>query len=131
MIKLIPSRVFLLRVFVVNAALLSLCISSNVGPQFLPWPALDSPTSANLLAEHQEVIVSSSNESISFRVPMMVQAQKRADRQLRSGSALLTTGIYVLPADVGRLPTEIMAPESLSTFPITLEPPGRAPPDSV
>jgi len=132
MIKLIPSRVFLLRTLVLITALLSLCVSSNVGPRFLPLPALDPPASENIF-EQQETTISPihSKESSSFRVPMMAQAQKRADREPESNSALLIHGIDVLVANAGQVPAEVIAPDSLVTFPITLEPPGRAPPDSV
>lgn len=132
MTQLISSRVVLLRALVVMAALLSLCVSSNVGPRFLPLPALDSSASENLI-EQPGVTISPChpNNSSSFRVPMMAQAQKRADREPESGSVLLMPGIHVPPANAGQVPDEVIAPNLLVTFPIRLEPPGRAPPDSV
>ena len=75
-------RVFEWRAFLVVATLISLCVSSDVGPRFLPLPAL-SDGFAISQAEHQGEIASrrSHSEADSFRVPMMVQTQKRTDRE--------------------------------------------------
>jgi hypothetical protein len=91
MTQLMPLRVFSLRGLVVIAALLSLCVSSNVGPRFLPLPLLDSFGSESLL----EVTISPSR------------------------------------SNEGQVHDEVTAPDSLVTSPTTLEPPGRARPDSV
>ena len=67
-----------LRVFLVIAALISLCISSNVGPRFLPLPGVIDRVEEQC---ENKVRISRSRgpQAESFRVPMMVQ--RRADRE--------------------------------------------------
>ena len=79
MTELIESRLSVLRASLVIAALCSLCVSSNVGPRFLPLPTLE-----NYEAEQATSTTASRSHSkgwVSFRVPM-AQAQKRLDQPM-------------------------------------------------
>ena len=70
-----------LRAIFVIAALICLCVSSNVGLQFFPLPA---PTQAALDVQFDQpnkTLYAPQADAKSFRVPMMVQSKKRADKQ--------------------------------------------------
>jgi hypothetical protein len=127
----IISRTFELRAFLVFAALITLCVSNNVGPSFLPMPfVVDSvaqtpqnqPEAATLV--HQ-----SPAKSDSFRVPMM--AQKRADRETQPQPLATTLKIGFVGPNDAHLPAEVCFRIPLFTSPSVSQPPGRAPPRSV
>jgi hypothetical protein len=128
MTQLIPSRLSGLRASVVIAALFSLCISSNVGPRFLPLPALE-----NYAAENDQKTTgatasrSHSTGSTSFRVPM-AQGQKRADRELQAHPLAVIHGInFVLPNQT-RVFADLTDPDAVITLRLAKLPSGRAPP---
>jgi hypothetical protein len=128
MIQLIFSRISILRVPVVVAALFSLCVSSNVGPRFLPLPTLENYAAENL----QQTIGATgshtpSNGSNSFRVPM-AQAQKRADRELQSQPLAAMPGIHFVLPDSKRVFAELSHPDAFLTHSPASLPAGRAPP---
>jgi hypothetical protein len=132
-LQLIRLRVLEPRAFLVVAALISLCVSSNVGPRFLPLPAL-SDDFAISQPEHQGEIASrrSYSDADSFRVPMMVQTQKRTDRepQQPQPTALLLKGVLVSVNDC-RIATERYFASSLPVPPSLSLRFGRAPPLSL
>lgn len=71
-----------LRACLVVAALISLCISSNVGPRLLPLPAVpDGAAISQSEPQSPSVLRQSHSEADGFRVPMMSQTQKRTDRE--------------------------------------------------
>jgi hypothetical protein len=128
MTQLILSRLSILRAWVVVAALFSLCVSSNVGPRFLPLPTLE-----NYAAEGLEPTTgatasrSHSTASAIFRVPM-AQGQKRADRELQAQPLAVMPGInFVLPNKT-RVVAELRDPDVLFTLALASLPSGRAPP---
>lgn len=119
-----------LRFFLVVAALLSLCVSSNVGPRFLPLPTISDDLVASQSEDQGEKASRRSrSEADSFRVPMMGQTQKRTDRepQRPQSVALVLNGVLISANDY-RVGTEYdysrssHTPPSLSLFF------GRAPP---
>ena len=127
MTKLI-SRLSILRATLVVAALVSLCVSSNVGPRFLPLP-----TPENYAAENPQQATgttasrSHSSTSGNFRVPM-AQAQKRADRNLQAQPLAVMPGIQlVLPSNT-RVLAELSDPDALFNLALASLPSGRAPP---
>lgn len=126
----IISRVFEVRAYLIFAALISLCVSNNVGPSFLPLPVVTDRV-ANNPHENQRETASRRpfpSESDSFRVPMMGQTQKRAAKepQPQRVGTTLRAGL-VLPNDP-RVATERSFPVSLFTSASVSRPPGRAPP---
>ena len=128
MTQLILSRVSGLRVAVVVAALFSLCVSSNVGPRFLPLPTLEKYGAENI-QQTSSLTASRSQSSglATFRVPM-AQAQKRADRELQAQSLAVMPGInFVLPNKT-RVFAELSDPDALFTLALASLPSGRAPP---
>ena len=131
MTNLIVSRLSILRAAVVVAALFSLCISSNVGPRFIPLPALENYAVENLQqTTGASASRSHSNGSASFRVPM-TQAQKRADLELQAQPLALTSGInFVLPVS-NRVFAEVSDPDACFTAALASLPSGRAPPRPV
>jgi hypothetical protein len=82
-VQTIRSRFFELRAFLVFAALISLCVSNNVGPCFLPLPAVTDHVVEHRPHPQNNTVSRSSSRtgSDSFRVPIMGQAQKRADKE--------------------------------------------------
>lgn len=119
-----------LRAFLVVAALLSLCVSSNVGPRFLPLPTISDDLVASQSDDQGEKASRQSrSEADSFRVPMMAQTQKRTDREPQRPQpvALVLNGVLISANDC-RVGTEYdytsssHTPPSLSLFF------GRAPP---
>ena len=83
-----------LRALLVIAALLSLCISSNVGPRLLPLPDVIDRVEEQC---EKKVGISRSRgpQAESFRVPMM--AQRRADREAPQPLAALPKIGFVSP----------------------------------
>ncbi len=131
MLPLILSRLSVLRASVVVAALFSLCVSSNVGPRFLPLPELESAV-AERSYEQQGTTASRSHskELASFRVPM-AQAQKRVDRAPQPRSLGVMPGVdYVMSNDC-RVTAEFIDPQIAVTSALVSAPSGRAPPDSI
>ena len=132
MLPLILSRLSVLRASVVVAALFSLCVSSNVGPRFLPLPVLES-AAAEASHEQQGTTASrsQSKEPASFRVPMMAQAQKRADRDTTSRSLSVMPGVGCVMSNDCRVTAEVIDPKISISFSLVSAPSGRAPPDSI
>jgi len=72
------SGVLNFRALVVFAALICLCVSSNVGLQFFPLPAPTTQVPQDgQLDQANKASHAPQAETQSFRVPMMVQSQKR------------------------------------------------------
>jgi hypothetical protein len=123
-------RFFGVRIALVIATMLSLCVSNNVGPSFLPLPVLTESASEYRqdLQQNTASRAPSSAESDSLRVPMLAQSQKRADKdQLTEAIAATLKQCFVLPNQ-----TLVVAESAylvpLVTRPSVLQPPGRAPP---
>ncbi|HEU4766390.1 MAG TPA: hypothetical protein VFS77_03420 [Pyrinomonadaceae bacterium] len=128
MIQSSPTRVSILRAAVVLAALFSLCVSSNVGPCFLPLPPLENFAAENLQqATGATASRSHSTASAGFRVPM-AQAQKRADRELETRSLPVLAGINVVLPNTTRVFAELSDSDPLYAVALASLPSGRAPP---
>jgi hypothetical protein len=120
MTRLILSKLSILRAAVVVAALLTLCVSSNVGPRFLPLPALENYAAENLQ-------LTTGTGSSSFRVPM-AQAQKRADRELQAPPLAVMPGTNFVLANNPRVFAEVSHSNVLFSFALASLLSGRAPP---
>ncbi|HEX7774649.1 MAG TPA: hypothetical protein VF435_19655 [Pyrinomonadaceae bacterium] len=122
------SRFSILRAAVIIGALLSLCVSSNVGPRFLPLPVLENDAAENLqqttatTASH-----SHSTGSASFRVPML-QGQKRADREPQAQPLAVMAGVHFVLPNSTRVFAEPSDPDNLVSLALASLPSGRAPP---
>ena len=128
MTQLILSRRSILRATVIVAALFSLCVSSNVGPSFLPLPVLQSEVAENLQQTTGATASrSQSSELATFRVPM-AQAQKRADRELQGQPLAVMPGIHFVLPNTTRVFAEFNDPDFLFTVASTSLHSGRAPP---
>ena len=128
MTHLNSSRLRILRVFVIVAALFSLCVSSDVGPRFLPLPALENQAAENLQQSTGATASGlRSTGSASFRVPM-AQAQKRADRELQAQQLAVMPGILLVLPDNTRAFAGFNDPGVLFTAAVTSLPSGRGPP---
>ena len=128
MTQLMLSRLWLLRATVVIAALFSLCVSSNVGPRFLPLPTLEDYEAENL----KQTTASTASRtpfqtSASFRVPM-AQAQKRADRELQAQPPAVLSGLHFVLPNSTRVLTELSDRNTFFTGALASLPSGRAPP---
>ena len=120
---------FDVRAVSVLIALLSLCVSNNVGPCFLPLPVATDCV-AESRPEHQNNTASRSSSrtgSDTFRVPMMGQSQKRANKDDHAQPIAGAPRIrLVLPGDA---PIATFDSPSLHVTAQALsQPPGRAPP---
>ncbi len=128
MIQLIASRRSSLRATVVVVALFSLCVSSNVGPRFLPLPALENEAAENFQQTTGATASRSQSSGLAtFRVPM-AQAQKRADRELQAQPLAVMPGIHFVLPNHTRVFAEFNDPDFLFTVASTSLHSGRAPP---
>lgn len=123
-------RLFDPSALLIVAALISLCVSNNVGPRFLPLPRVTDRI-AESGQENQRDTTSRPPSPAgfdSFRVPMVAQTQKRADneQQPQHLPIMLKAG-YVLPDD-SRTALEFTNPLTICTSTSVLQPAGRAPP---
>lgn len=129
-LQTIKTRLFELRSLFVIAAIISLCVSNNVGPSFLPLPVLTDRL-AEIPQQNQRDKASglpSSAESDSFRVPMMGQKQNRAATKPHTQPVATTPKAgFVLPSNA-RVAAELDFPIPLFTCASVSPPPGRAPP---
>ena len=128
MTQLILSRPFILRAAVVVAALFSLCVSSNVGPRFLPLPRPENYTAEHLQQTTGSTVSRSpSKTSAIFRVPL-AQGQKRADRELQTQPLAVLAGLRIVLPNNTRAFAELSNPDTLFTIAQASLPSGRAPP---
>ena len=129
-VQWIISRAFELRALLVFATLISLCVSNNVGPSFLPLPVVTDRLAENSHGDQRDTTsrLPTPAESDSFRVPMMGQTQKRAAKepQPQPFATTLKAG-FVLPTEA-RVAAELGFPIPLFTSASVSLPPGRAPP---
>ena len=122
-----------LRTLLIIAALTCLCVSSNVGPQFFPLrTATNHAALDDSLHEAGSALYAPQADAKSFRVPMMVQSKKRADKEASHSDPLIA-----LPSDRWgtstdtRFPAEVGYTSCFFTS-ITMAPrAGRAPPSLV
>ena len=122
-----------LRALLVIAALICLCVSSNVGLQFFPLPAAPTQAAQDVqLDQPNKALNAPQANAKSFRVPMMVQSKKRTDKELPQSERLiaLPSARFDLPTDT-RIAIEIDHTVCFLT-PLTMAPrAGRAPPSLV
>ena len=120
------------RAVLVIAALTYLCVSSNVGPQLLPLPTATSHVAPIQLHHGNSALYAPQADAKSFRVPMMAQSKKRADKEPPQSDPLIA-----LPSDRFGLSTDTRFPAEIAYTPcfftpITMAPrAGRAPPSLV
>jgi len=119
------------RALLVFAALVSLCVSNNVGPQFFPLIVAEDRVAQNSQEDHHDQTSCSPSQAgeNSYRVPMMARSQKRAAKgppQADPLVALLDNG-FGLPRDA-RFATEVGYPVSFLTSASGSQTAGRAPP---
>jgi hypothetical protein len=90
-----------LRTILIIAALVCLCVSSNVGPQFFPLPATSQVAVDVQLDQPNTALYAPQANAKSFRVPMMVQSKKRADKEPPQSDRLiaLPSARFDLPTD--------------------------------
>ena len=120
---------FGLRVTLVIAALISLCVSKNVGPQFFPLPVLSQHVSETRPEDQLRASRLPSAESDNFRVPMLGQAQKRDGTELQPQpiEPSVLRSFFERPVDV--LSTLDCGSAILFlTSALVADQPGRAPP---
>ena len=122
-----------LRSFLILVALICLCVSSNVGLQFFPLPASTTRVALDVqLDQTNKTSHAPQADAKSFRVPMMVQSKKRADKEPPQSERLiaLPSARFSLPRDT-RFAIEIDQTVYFLT-PLTMAPrAGRAPPSLV
>jgi hypothetical protein len=88
------------RAVLVIAALICLCVSSNVGPQFLPLPPATIQLAQDVHSEEPGHAWHTPQAGARcFRVPMMAQSKKRADKEPSQSHQFI-----VLPSDRFSLP---------------------------
>jgi hypothetical protein len=129
-IQTIRSTSLELRALLIFASIISLCVSNNVGPSFLPLPVRTDRV-AEKPQEKQRDKASrfpSPAESDSFRVPIMSQTQKRAAQEPQAQPLAATIKAGIAPPLDSRVATTFSFPTSLFSSPLVSQPPGRAPP---
>ena len=128
MTQLAQSKLPVIRGSVIIAALLSLCISSNVGPQFLPLPSIQSACGEFSQQQLDGIAVTRLrfDEPAGFRVPM-APAQKR-DRTAQDRLLALMPGVYCVVRDDFPVAAQGIDPKTSLTSALAAPSPGRAPP---
>jgi hypothetical protein len=119
-----------LRALVIIAALVCLCVSSNVGLQFFPLPAVTSQAGLHVQLDQANPASHAPRAGAqSFRVPMMVQSNKRADKESPRSNPLIAVRVdgLNLPGAT-RSAIEIRYPICFVTSVSMAPNPGRAPP---
>lgn len=121
------------RALFVIGVLICLCVSSNVGLQFFPVSAATTHVAGDVQPEQaNKPLHAPQGDATSFRVPMMAQSQKRADKERPAANPLLA-----LPTDRFRLPSETRRAFEIHyplcfLISVTMAPrAGRAPPSLV
>ncbi len=122
-----------LRALLVVAALICLCVSSNVGLQLFPLPTATLELAQDVyLEEANQTWHAPQADAQSFRVPIMAQSKKRADKEPRHFDQFI-----VLPSDRLDLPRPIRSAFEVRYVAwfltsVTMPPgAGRAPPSLV
>jgi hypothetical protein len=118
-----------LRALFVIVALISLCVSKNVGPQFLPLPGLSHQVGESKPEVQHGASRFPSSRSDSFRVPMVSQAQKRSGTE-QQPQPLATSALksaFEQTFDL-RIIHYCISTVLLFTSAHVAQPPGRAPP---
>lgn len=121
-----------LRALLVIAALICLCVSSNVGLQFFPLPVTTQVALDIQLHQANKALYAPQADANSFRVPMMAQSKKRADTEPSQSDPLIALPFdrFGLSTDT-RFPSETRYTVCFFTS-ITMAPrSGRAPPSLV
>ena len=129
-VQKIISRLYELRAVLVVAALISLCVSNNVGPSFLLLPVASSRV-AEQPQERQRDKASrtpSPTGSDSFRVPMRGHTQKRAAKEPQPQPLAMTVKAGLVTPNDERINAGLDLPFSLLTSALVSQPPGRGPP---
>jgi len=118
------------RVLLVFGTLVCLCVSSNVAVQFFPLAAV-----ANCITKNAESYISTlsrnapESETDSFRVPMMVQSQKRVDQESPHDDSLIVwSNNESTPSVDTRFAIETWCPIYVPTSASIMPSAGRAPP---
>ena len=125
----ITSKFLAARIALIFATLLSLCVSNNVGPSFLPLPVITDLVTENRPDKEQNTasrVPSSLSESL--RIPMVAQSQNRAGKHQHAQPLSATPKPNVVLPDETRVVAESSYLISPVTSPSILQPPGRAPP---
>jgi len=124
------SRLYDLRAFLIVAALISLCVSNNVGPSFLPLPDVTNRVTERPREKTGDKAsrTPSPAESDSYRVPMMGQTQKRAAKEPQPQPLAMTEQAGLVTPNEERIADGQDFPFSCFTSPLVSLPPGRAPP---
>jgi len=114
-----------LRALLVLAALISLCISPNIGPRFLPLPGV-----IERVEQPREndggISRSGGTQAASFRVPMM--AQRRTEREASPQPLAALPGVGFISPNEARFAEECSEQSFLFTASSVARPSGRAPP---
>lgn len=128
MLRTIISGRYELRALLVFAAVISFCVSNNVGLSFFPLQWTSHQVSKAQPGSNDAKASSSRSpvECDTFRVPIM--SQKRGDKEpeSQSGAAILNSGL-LFPSDI-RFVVEQTSRSFLCLSEDVSQPPGRAPP---
>ncbi|HKS26622.1 MAG TPA: hypothetical protein VJS44_02325 [Pyrinomonadaceae bacterium] len=121
-----------MRALIIIGALVSLCVSNNVGTRLLPLPAAAQAYAGHLSPNPAASNLPASSKTAAFRVAIAAPAQKRAgaERQPLSVAAHTPKGVSTGPAEARIFKRPVYTPLQ-STSAYAAQPPGRAPPCSV
>jgi hypothetical protein len=119
-----------LRALVIIAALVCLCVSSNVGLQFFPLPAVTTQSVLHVQPDQPNLASHAPRAGAqSFRVPMMVQSNKRADKESPQSDAIIAVRVDGLGfPGATRFAIEVGYPVCFVTSVTMVPSAGRAPP---
>ena len=120
-----------LRAFFIVGALISLCVSDNIGPRLLPLPVAPESSTATAQGSQDDAAscLTASGASACFRVPIIAQVHKRGSLQPQPPPPVThaPTCSFAQPGDVRTSSHNPHAPLRITSAPV-LRPSGRAPP---
>ena len=118
------------RALLVIAALVCLCVSSNVGLQFFPLPEVVHCVIVNAQQDRTaDTSCAPEVEAESFRVPMMAQSKKRADKEPPQSDPFFALSTVRTDVQIDtRSIIELRYPVSFLSSVSMTPPVGRAPP---
>jgi hypothetical protein len=119
------------RLLIILGALVSLCVSDNVGPRLLPLPPISELASASRTFDSGQAAsgAPARGKSVGARVQMVTAPQSRAGVHRQSSQAVAHAPKFSLavPAVPRPLRWEVYPPSAESSAPSS-RPKGRAPP---
>jgi hypothetical protein len=112
----------------VIATLISLCVSKNVGPQFIPWPDLPQHVPKSRPGCQLNSASNCCWSEFNFRVPIVGHTQKRASTELQPQPLVASASRSCFEQPLDLRSTHDCGTRVFLISDLVTQQPGRAPP---